>query len=131
MIPVLATAQNVRLLPKVTGIVVTSDNIASLIPAPSQAAVAKALFSQPISETNITGISSSATAAQNLRGTVTFAAASTVAVVFANAEPDANYFIALSGNAAGYCWPSGYTTAGFTINCSAANSNVTDWIMVR
>ena len=80
---------------------------------------------------NKTGLSATATAANNLRGTVTFSAATTKAVMFGVAEPDASYFIALSGNATGYCWVTSKATTGFTINCSVSNSNAVDWLLIR
>jgi len=80
---------------------------------------------------DVAGISGTGTPANNLRGTATFAAATSVAVSFATAEPDASYLVALGGNAAGYCWVTAKGTGGFTINCSAANSNSTDWHLLR
>ena len=80
---------------------------------------------------NVNSISATATEAKNLRGTATFAAATTVVVTFGTAEPDASYFISLSGNAAGFCWVTGKGTSGFTINCSASNSNAVDWHLIR
>ena len=79
----------------------------------------------------VQSISQTATEAKNLRGTATFAAATSIAVTFGTAEPDASYFIALSGNAAGYCWVTAKGTGGFTINCSASNSNTVDWHLIR
>jgi len=80
---------------------------------------------------NVTSISSGGVVGTNLRGTATFAAATTKAVAFGTAEPDASYYVALSGNAAGYCWVTSKATTGFTINCSASNSNTVDWILIR
>jgi hypothetical protein len=60
-------------------------------------------------------------------GTATFAAATTVAVTFATAAPTNVYRVKHGGNAAGYVWPTAKTTTGFTLNCSASNSNATDW----
>jgi hypothetical protein len=65
---------------------------------------------------------------ENFGGTVTFTGGTSVQVTFSKPLPDTNYGIALSGNAAGYCWYSNKTISGFTINCSAANSNSTDWV---
>lgn len=60
-------------------------------------------------------------------GTATFASSATVAVTFAVPAPNTNYTVALGGNPAGHVWSSGKTRTGFTLNCSAANSNSTDW----
>ena len=60
-------------------------------------------------------------------GSVTFAASATATVTFTTVQPNALYHIALGGNAAGYCWYTNKATTGFTVNCSAANSNTTDW----
>jgi hypothetical protein len=62
-----------------------------------------------------------------MHGTAAFAAATSVAVVFANAMPYATYKVSLGGNAAGYCWVTSKATTGFTINCSVLNSNSVDW----
>jgi hypothetical protein len=80
---------------------------------------------------NVGSISAGGTVGTNLRGTATFAAATTKAVTFGTAEPDASYYVTLSGNAAGYCWVTSKSTTGFTINCSASNSNAVDWILIR
>jgi hypothetical protein len=80
---------------------------------------------------SLVGISGTATAANNLRGTATFSSATTVAVTFGVSEPDTSYQVALGGNAAGYCWVTSKATGGFTINCSASNSNPTDWFLIR
>jgi hypothetical protein len=80
---------------------------------------------------NVSSISASGTVGTNLRGTATFSAATTKAVAFGTAEPDASYYVSLSGNAAGYCWVTSKSTTGFTINCSASNSNAVDWILIR
>ena len=77
------------------------------------------------------GISSTGTAAANLRGNTTFSASNSKGVGFTNTEADTNFYIALSGNAAGYCWVSAKSTTGFTITCSAVNSNSMDWILIR
>jgi len=60
-------------------------------------------------------------------GTSIFVAATSVNVVFAIPQTSVNYFVNLSGNAAGYCWVSNKTVNGFVINCSVSNSNSTDW----
>lgn len=80
---------------------------------------------------NVIGISGTAVPANNLRGTAVFAASANKVVVFTAAEPDALYTITHSGNAAGYCWITNKLSTGFTLNCSAANSNSTDWHLIR
>jgi hypothetical protein len=62
-----------------------------------------------------------------LSGTATFAAATSVAVSLPANQTISNYKVTLGGNAAGFCWVTSKTTSGFTINCSASNSNTTDW----
>jgi len=115
----------------VTGINATSDNLASLLPPVSPTAVRSALALAPFAPTRVSGISATTTAAHNLRGTATFVAATSVAVVFSTAEANAAYFVALGGVPDGYCWVSGKGTGGFTISCSAVSSNSTDWILIR
>ena len=53
-------------------------------------------------------------------------------VTFGNAEADASYYIALSGNAGeSFSWAS-KATGGFTINSSnGASTAVVDWILIR
>jgi hypothetical protein len=43
-----------------------------------------------------------------------------------NARPSSgiSYYVTLGGNANGYCWVSGQTSSGFTVNCSAAPTTV-------
>lgn len=78
----------------------------------------------------IDGISKTQVQAKNLRGTATFSAATSV-VVSITTETDSSYFIALSGNLAGFCWVTAKGTTSFTINCSASNSNAVDWMLIR
>lgn len=65
-------------------------------------------------------------------GTVTFRASTSVVVTFAQAASNITYQVALSGNAAGFCWvnPTDKTLTGFTIHCSVSNSNSTDWTVI-
>ena len=69
--------------------------------------------------------------AADVSGTATFNASTTVNVVFTpnQIQPNNTYSVALSGNAAGYCWVTNKLASGFTINCSASNSNSTDWLV--
>lgn len=80
----------------------------------------------------IRGLSQTATDAENLRGSATFATAATVAVTFATAESDANYFVSISGDTNETFWITAKGTAGFTINSSNASSTATvDWHIIR
>lgn len=82
--------------------------------------------------TYLMGISTTATAGKNLRGSVTFGSSDTATVTFNAAEPDANYFIAISGNAAEVFWATSKSTTGFTIRSSNPTSTAScDWIIVR
>lgn len=115
----------------VTGLNATSDNFRAMQPPLTPGMLGTILGSQPYSPIRVAGISATTVKANNLRGTASFVAATTIAVVFGTPEADAAYFIALGGNAAGYVWPTAKATTGFTINCSASNSNSTDWILIR
>jgi hypothetical protein len=64
-------------------------------------------------------------------GTATFAAATSVAVIFAAAEPDTNYSVFFENRANQVLWISAKTTAGFTINSSVSNSTVVKWLLIR
>lgn len=81
----------------------------------------------------IQGLSGTSTSARNLRGTATFAAATTVAVTFAFTETNTSYFVYLTPQAdpVGRLWVSGKTTGGFTINNSSSTSIAVDWLIVR
>lgn len=80
---------------------------------------------------NTKSISGSGTAAQNLRGQVTLSSG-TASVSFGTAEPDANYHIALGGNAAESFYWSAKATSGFTISSSNASSTaIVNWILIR
>lgn len=86
---------------------------------------------------HLAGLSGSATPAKNLRGSANVAAGTaTVAVAFANAEPDANYLIFLQpqNDPVAYYIPVSLTVNGFTINMSqnAPAGGVTfNWLLVR
>jgi septal ring-binding cell division protein DamX len=80
-----------------------------------------------VAETGRLGERASAAVLAPTYGTATFGAATSVPVAFTKAAPFASYAVALGGNAAGYCWVSAKSKTGFTINCSASNSNTTDW----
>jgi len=82
---------------------------------------------------SVRSISATATRANNLRGTATFAAGTTVAVSFGTAEPDASYTVQLTPKAdpVGRLWTSGLGTGGFTINNSSSTSISVDWLLVR
>ena len=82
--------------------------------------------------TGIESIAKGATSGHNLRGTATFATAATVAVTFGTAEPDANYYLVITGDTGEtYSWSSKATT-GFTITSSNGSSTaVVDWVLIR
>jgi len=78
------------------------------------------------------GISGTSTSANNLRGSVTFATAATAAVSFGTNEPNATYYVALSGSANETFWVTSKATTGFTINSSNGSSTATvDWLLIR
>ena len=79
----------------------------------------------------VQGISSTATDAENIRGTVTLSSG-TAAVSFGTNEPDATYFIVLGGDTAEtFTWAS-KAVGGFTINSSNGSSTaVVDWVLIR
>jgi hypothetical protein len=81
----------------------------------------------------IAGLSGTTTAANNLRGSATFSAGTTVAVTFGTAESDASYQVMLTPNAdpVGRLWVSGKGTGGFTINNSSSTSINVAWFLVR
>jgi len=82
------------------------------------------------------GISGTATAANNLRGTASFAAGTSIAVTFPTAEPDASYFVSVTftsdpGSTNTRYWVSGKGTSGFTVNVPVATSASFDWHLIR
>jgi hypothetical protein len=79
----------------------------------------------------VVGVSTTTTAAKNLRGSCTFAAATTCSVSFGTAEPDTSYFIVLGCNANKTFWWSSKAMTGFTLNVSASSSDTCDWVLVR
>lgn len=62
-----------------------------------------------------------------MSGAATFAGGESVAVAFTVPMPSSTYRVLLGGNAQGYTWVTAKATTGFVINCSAPNSNSTDW----
>ena len=79
-------------------------------------------------------ISGTTTLGKNLRGTVLFAGAGTKAVTFAGArpEPDASYYVAVSGDVNETFFVTNKLTTGFTINSSNAGSTANvDWHLIR
>ncbi len=80
----------------------------------------------------VSGISGTATRANNLRGTASLTAATSVAVTFGTAEADASYFVQLTPSAAnGGCWVTSKGTGGFTINFNAPFTGSVDWLLIR
>lgn len=64
-------------------------------------------------------------------GTATFAAATTVDVVFATPMPAADYQIGHSVGANRTVWWTNKTVNGFTFNAAASNSDSVDWWVTR
>ena len=65
-------------------------------------------------------------------GQAVFVAAASLAVTLADAQPDAAYFVAISGNANETFWVTVKTATGFTLNSSNAGSTATvDYILTR
>jgi hypothetical protein len=62
-----------------------------------------------------------------MSGAVTFTGGASAAVTFNVPMPSSTYHVLLGGNAEGYTWTTAKATTGFVINCSASNSNSTDW----
>ena len=80
----------------------------------------------------IKGLTQTGTAANNFRGSATFATSGTVAVSFGTAESDTSYYVSISGDANETYWITSKATGGFTINSSNASSTATvDWVLVR
>ncbi len=80
----------------------------------------------------VKGLAAALVPANNLGGQVTFAAAGTATVTFANAESNTSYRIVLGPAANEDIWWSNKTTNGFTINSSNASSvAVVDWLIFR
>lgn len=69
----------------------------------------------------------------SMKGTATFAAATTVAVAFPTTQYDAVYRVMLTPQAdpVGRLWVSSKATTGFTINNSSSTSIAVDWQVVR
>jgi len=81
---------------------------------------------------NIRSISATATPGDNLRGSATFATSGTVSVSFGTDEPDATYFLAISGDVDENFWVTSKAVGGFTINSDNALSTATvDWVLIR
>jgi hypothetical protein len=85
----------------------------------------------PLTLVGCQGIAARDTSANNLAGTATFAAATTVAVTLPIAEPDANYLIFFDNPANQTLWVTSKTASGFTINSSASNSTTVGWLLIR
>jgi hypothetical protein len=86
---------------------------------------------RPLTLVGCQGIAARDTSANNLAGTATFSAATTVAVTLPVAEPDANYLIFISSPANRTHWITSQTASGFTINASASNSDTVGWLLIR
>ena len=80
----------------------------------------------------VAGLSTGRIKSQNLRGTATFVSAAAVAVSFGTNEPDAIYFIAISGNTEETFWWDTKAVGGFNLNSSNATSvAIVDWVLIR
>jgi hypothetical protein len=78
----------------------------------------------------VKGLTGSSTAPNNLSGTCTFSSSTQCSVTFANAEPDANYYVVLGCDTQCGRWGS-RTTTGFTINTQSSNSGTCHWMIFR
>lgn len=86
---------------------------------------------RPLRIAGLQGISASDTVANNLTGSATFVAATSVAVSFPTAEANTSYGIFIEGVANRTYWVTSKATGGFTINASASNSDTVRWLLVR
>ena len=82
------------------------------------------------------GLSGTNTAANNLRGTASFSAATTSTVTFAVNEPDASFFVSVTftsdpGATNTRYWVSAKGTTGFTVNVPVNTSASYDWHLIR
>lgn len=88
---------------------------------------------QIVKATSVRGLSSSTVPANNLRGRSTPSSGTAVAVAFGTAEPDANYYVVLTGAQDRKYWVTSKTTSGFTINTDSAwtVADLIDWVLIR
>lgn len=77
------------------------------------------------------GISTTETLAHNLAGVASFSAAATTTVTFLIPETNTNYSVFLENTGNRTLWVTNKTTAGFTINASAASSASVSWLLIR
>lgn len=66
-----------------------------------------------------------------ITGSATFAAGTTVAVTFTNAEPSADYSVWFAPSSNLVLWASSIATTGFTANASSSNSTTVRYMIVR
>ncbi|GEM_PF-5011438 len=87
----------------------------------------------PSQLTVVKSLSNTTTGAKNLRGQATLSAGTgSLAVTFPTAEPDASYYIQLTGDGNDTLWVTNKTATGFTINRSATTgTRIVDWLLVR
>lgn len=64
-------------------------------------------------------------------GTVTFAAATTAAVTFTNAEPSTSYNVTFDSGENKTFWATSKATTGFTANASSSSSATVGWTLHR
>ncbi len=86
---------------------------------------------RPLTIKGCQGIAARDTSANNLAGTATFSASTSISVTLPNAEPDANYLIFFDNPANQTLWVTSKSTVGFTINSSASNSTTVGWLLIR
>jgi len=83
---------------------------------------------------NLKSLSASGTTGNNLRGRVSNPASGTTSTVtFSTAEPDANYYVMVTGDTDRKYWVTSKATTGFTINTDTAfaGSGSTEWLLIR
>jgi hypothetical protein len=66
-----------------------------------------------------------------VKGTATFAAATTVVVTFTNAEASTAYDVSIDGGENKTFWVTSKATTGFTINASGSTSATVGWTLTR
>ncbi|GEM_PF-1635750 len=83
--------------------------------------------------TAVKSLSNTTTAAKNLRGQATLnAGTGSLVVTFPTAEPDASYYILLTGDGDNRLWVTNKTATSFTINRSSTTGiRKVDWFLIR
>ena len=86
---------------------------------------------RPLTIKGCQGIAARDTSANNLAGTATFSASTSVVVNLPIAETDSNYLIFFDNPANQTLWVTSKTTTNFTINSSVSNSTTIGWLLIR